>query len=138
MEDNFEMNERQQKYYDILCKIAEERGCKILGKYTGSKDRIKMICPNNHVVDIRPDHFKRKNTKNCPKCSKHCPIQAREELYQIAEERNYRIVGEYITNTTKITMICPRGHKIKVRPHNFKQNSNYKCSSCCLIQNKEK
>ncbi len=134
--DDFEMDERQQKYYDILCEIAKERGFKVLGKYVNSRSKIEMVCSQGHNIYVKIDSFKQ--NRGCSRCSRKCPIQAKEELIKLAQQRNYKIVGEYIGAQRKIKMICPKGHEIRVQAHGFKQNKGCnKCIKHCPIQAKE-
>jgi len=126
-EDDFEMNARQQKYYDILCEVAEERDFKVLGKYIKNDIKIEMICPNNHIFMMTAHSFK--SGKGCAKCSGTCPIQAKEIFENEAEERGFEIIDEYINAKTKIQMKCPNNHIFEITPNSFK-NKGQGCNQC--------
>ena len=130
------MNSRQQKYYDVLVKLAVERGYQVLGTYVNTTTKIQMQCPENHLIQIAPDHFK--SGTGCARCAGNCPIQGKEDLDSQAANRGYRVLGTYVDNRTTIQMQCPENHLIEIKPNNFK--SGYGCAKCaglCSIQSKE-
>jgi hypothetical protein len=137
-EDDFIMTARQQKYYDILCEIAEQRGFKIIGKYVDNKTKIKMKCKNDHIFEITPNAFKSQGN-GCSRCSNKCTIQAEENFYQEAEKRKFKVIGKYINAKTKILMKCYNNHIVEITPHNFKNKEQgcAKCSNKCCIQSEE-
>lgn len=114
------------KAKEDLYSQAALRGYQVLGEYVNSRTKIQMQCPNQHLIEIEPDTFKRGT--GCAKCVGHCPIQAREDFYITATERNCRVIGTYINTSTKIQMRCPQSHLMEITPNNFKLGQN--CSIC--------
>ncbi len=122
----------KQNFYSLV----EERGYTLLGEYVKAKIKVKLECPNSHIIEISPDHFKR--NRNCAKCMHLCPIQAKENYYALAKERNFEIMGEYVNADELTQMKCPNGHIIYLTPKDFKRGrSCRKCSGICPIQAKE-
>jgi hypothetical protein len=130
------MNPRQRKYYDILVQQSKLRGYQVLGIYINNDTKIRMQCPNRHVIEIAPSGFH--SGRGCPRCNKRCPIQAKENLYSQAIERGYQILGTYAGAHTKIRMQCPDRHIIEITPDSFKSGSNCaKCTGHCPLQSEE-
>ena len=130
------INPRQQKYYNILVQEADRRQYLVLGAYNGAHTKIKMKCPNKHIIEITPNSFR--CGTGCVKCLDNCPIQAKEELYSQAKTRGYQILGVYINTHTKIRMQCPNKHVIDITPNSFKRGTTCaKCNGNCPIQSEE-
>lgn len=51
-----------------------------------------------------------------------------KEFYELAESEGFSIIDEYIDATTKINIMCPKGHIYSARPNDFK--SGYRCPEC--------
>ncbi len=119
-------NKASIKAKNDFIKLAEKENFTVMGEYIGTHNKIKMLCPVKHEIEITPNHFK--SGDRCKVCSRRCPIQAEEELYEIAEERDFKVAGQYINNHTKISMICPNNHTISINPSSFK--AGYGCSQC--------
>lgn len=54
--------------------------------------------------------------------------KAYEEFVELLENEGYRLVGEYVNNSAKVEIMCDKGHKYMVTPHNFKKGS--RCPIC--------
>jgi flavoprotein len=116
--------------------MATERHYHILGNYINTRTKVRMQCPNNHICDIAPCHFK--NGKGCIKCAGKCPVDARNSLYSAAEGRKYKILGSYINDCTKIQMQCHQNHIFEITPNAFKDGQGCaKCAGQCPIQIKK-
>lgn len=61
-----------------LCSQAETRGYTVLGPYVYSYTKIQMRCPENHVIEIAPTHFKA--GKGCARCADCCPSPRLENI----------------------------------------------------------
>ena len=73
-------------------------------------------------------YFKR-SLVGCSKCVGTNTEQAKTNFTNLASERGFNIIGEYINNSTKVEMICNNGHRINILPRNF--TSGQGCISCC-------
>ena len=109
-----------------LLELAKAEGFRIVGVYVNVRTHIAMICPKDHFCEIRPNHFK--GGTRCRKCAKQCPDLAREEFIQLATERGYTIISDYIDSEAHVYLICPDGHHLKVSPSHFKRG--YNCTHC--------
>lgn len=107
-------------------KAADIRGYKVIGEYVGSDKKVLMKCPVGHEWSPTPIGFKKGS--GCLKCSGHCPEQSKEVLYSEATARGYTVLGEYVSNSTKILMKCSEGHEFLITPNHFKTGNG--CSSC--------
>lgn len=63
------------------------------------------------------------------KINKHAII-----LSDVAYERGFVLLGEYINSSTKVEMWCPEGHIFAVTPNHFKNGSG--CPTCKKINAK--
>lgn len=113
-------------------KYIESFGYKLLSKeYINNKTKLKMLCPNKHIIDIRFDHFKQGT-----RCS-HCANNFRLTIEYIrteVEKEGYKLISEkYVNNHTPLVMKCPKGHITNTIIWN-----NFKNGSRCPICNSSK
>jgi hypothetical protein len=105
-------------------------------KYVRNSAKVSLICPKGHQFNPTPKIFKK--GYGCPKCSGCCPEQAREEFEQLVRERGFsKGVGyKYVNSkTVKVSLMCPRGHQVRMIPSDFKSGYGcLKCSGCCPEQ----
>ena len=106
--------------------MVEERGYKVLGKYKNSREKVEMICSQDHIFAIRPDHFK--NHQGCSICSGHNSSVAFEDFKKKATKKKFVVVGKYENTHKKIEMICPKKHNFEITPSRFKQGQG--CARC--------
>ncbi|OTX86906.1 hypothetical protein BK730_19925 [Bacillus wiedmannii] len=124
-----------QREFLTLCKSEKY---KVLGNYVNNSTKILMQCPFNHSIEISPKNFRRGN--RCVKCSGKCKEQAKEEFLKLCEKERYQVLGNYVNNSTKILVKCPRNHIFETYPRNFKNkkgNGCRKCAKTCWEQAKE-
>lgn len=102
-------------------------------KYEGNKTKVKVKCPKNHSYSVRPNDFMMGH--RCRKCSadnnielKNRKLKSFENLKEIAKNRKYEIMGEYINTKTKIKLKCPKGHINLYNIDHFKKG--FGCSIC--------
>lgn len=53
----------KEEYYELV----KEEGYEVLGTYKGIMIKVKMKCPNEHILHMSPNDFKNNNHR-CPKC----------------------------------------------------------------------
>jgi hypothetical protein len=106
--------------------LAETRGYKILGPYLGTNTNIEIQCPNKHIRYMSPHNFKA--GRSCAVCSGRCPLQARDDLYSLADVLGYKVIGLYVNTKTPIEIRCPNNHVFSTSPSNFKKSKS--CGVC--------
>lgn len=124
-------NAAERNFYYLL----EKENYILLDKYTNSKEKVKMICPNGHPVEIDPNHFVSQG-RRCRKCRGLCTDSAEKELYNIANSRGDFIIGQYVNGHTPIQIKYGNcGHVVDgTSPSSYK--SGTRCSDC-INENKE-
>ncbi len=126
-----------KNYGEIFRKLVENEGYILLSEYINAQIKVKLKCPEGHEYKVRPNDFKNKYSR-CSKCSNRCPIQAKKEFIELVESMGYKLLSEYVDNSTKVNIRCNKGHEYKVIPNNFKNGSRCpKCLNVCPIQAKE-
>lgn len=116
--------------------LLEREEYELLNEYVNSKTKVKLMCLNGHMFEMRPNSFK--NGQRCPKCNNRCTVQAKEHFEHLVEQNGYVQVDKYINERTKVLLICPEGHECKVWPYDFKKGRRCsKCSNNCPEQAKE-
>ena len=98
-------------------------------EYTRTRDKLKMKCPEGHIIERRFDHFKRDHS--CPKCSGNAK-HTLDEVKQYIIDYGYILLStEYKNNKTKLKMQCPKGHIFEMRFNEFKVGQ--RCPKCKAI-----
>ena len=90
----------------------------LLGEYVRSDERIAAVCSKGHKITVCPHDFR--DGARCARCSKKSADQAAEELFELAEKRDYEILDPYVNNTTALRAICPEHHEFEMMPQAFK------------------
>ncbi len=121
----------KKHFYELI----EIEGYKLLTDYTNNKTKVKILCPENHIFDIRPNTFK--NGVRCSFCSGTNTIQAKYIFHETLKHCGYKLLTEYINNKTKVKVLCPSGHTLNITPNSFKNGNRCpKCSFNCKEQAK--
>lgn len=95
-------------------------------KYNNSKEKLKIKCPKGHEFKMNWDHFKR--GQRCSKCS-----GIKKLTYEFVKNKfnieGYKLLSKtYKNNFTKLDVLCPNNHKIKLCYHDF--DSGNRCQLC--------
>ena len=112
-------------------------------KYTGSRNKVIIICPIHGEHQLTPFEIKYKK-RICKQCSKNVSFEKNRptHIMNFIRKSNeihsgrYRypyIDEEYVNHTTKITVVCPIHGEFKQTP-NSHTNCNG-CPSCGLLSN---
>ena len=116
--------------------LAKNDGYLVVGNYVKNNQKVKMICPKNHTIDITPSDFK--SNRRCAKCSGVCPKQAKDDFFNQIDTKGYKVVGEYVNTATKVSVVCSNGHKISIVPAQFKVGHGcLKCVGQCPVESKK-
>ena len=109
-----------------------ERGYTLLTEeYINNSQKLDYLCPNGHTHSISWRNFS--SGKGCPECAIE-KIKSKQKLsYDFVkdefEKEGYKLLStEYINNSTKMSVSCPKGHIYKVSYKNFLQG--HRCPYC--------
>ncbi len=118
--------EFMEKFYK---KNKNAENIEILGKYEGSKIKIKCKCKiDNNEFEITPSDLL--NNHGCPKCGKVYRKTHEEFILEIKEKNpNIEILGEYINSKTKIKCKCKiDNNEFEITPSDLL--NNHGCPKC--------
>ena len=111
-----------EEFYEMV----EESGYKLLGEYINNRTKVPLECPRGHKIEMAPNGFKSGN--RCRFCSGKDSRTAKDSFIKLVEDSGYKLLGEYIGSGTKVSLECPKGHKIEMTPNTFK--SGKRCRIC--------
>ncbi|WP_228636094.1 hypothetical protein [Clostridium perfringens] len=126
---NKNINTSEQAKKDFF-ELLDNINYKLVGEYKNNKTKAKLICNHNHSIEMTPHSIKR--GYRCPMCSKNNTEQAKKDFFELLDNINYKLVGEYKGSLTKVKLICDKGHEIEMIPNNIKNNGQ-RCSRCNTI-----
>lgn len=123
--------EFKKEVYDL-----EKDNYAVLGNYTTCGNKILMKHNEcGYEYEVTPTRFISGN--RCPKCSKRLKKTTESFKQEVKQLRNneYTVLGEYITNKTKILMRHNKcGYEYEVTPNNF--ISKQQCCPNCVKNSK--
>jgi hypothetical protein len=102
---------------DLINERLLKKGIKIIGEYKKSIVKTIFECSNGHQWESTPHGVMSK--AGCPICAGNSKYAAMQKFIKTAKNKNYTILGKYINSHTPVEMICPNGHKTKMRPTTF-------------------
>jgi very-short-patch-repair endonuclease len=111
-----------------LIEVINSRGGELLSEYISDGRKVLILCENSHVFDMRPGDIKREDSRWCPKCSSHCPIQAMNSFLEIVSAKGGIPLSPYINAKTKVSIRCSVEHVFEITPSDVK--NSYWCSKC--------
>lgn len=84
----------------------------VLGRYTGTKNKIKVRCENNHVWEARANSLLAGH--GCPYCSGRYLLTQDEFVDRLKKVNpTFTVTGKYIGAQDIIEVMCSKGHKWK-------------------------
>ncbi len=104
----------------------------VLGTYVHNDKPLLLRCPYSHEFEMRPHNFKA--GQRCPVCQGQCSVAAKKSFYNSVRKAGYKVLDEYVNNSTPLTVLCPHQHTYKVRPANFKRGQ--RCAVCKGLSSK--
>ncbi len=113
--------------YEFVKSNFESRNYRLLSEtYVGNNQKLRYICPNGHEHSIMWHNFR--TGHGCP----YCAGTARHTLEFVKgqfKKENYILLEEkYFNCETRMSYICPNGHKHKINWHEWKQGN--RCPYC--------
>lgn len=112
---------------EYIKNLVESRGYVLLEPYVNKRTKLKLMCPNGHIHEIRLDSFQ--NGSGC----KQCMIENMKNniQYVIAqlEKRGFKLLSKYNGNNKQITLQCKKGHIFNTT-YDIIVNNNCGCSIC--------
>eukprot|EP00121_Abeoforma_whisleri_P005688 Awhi_evm1s5159 len=125
---------RLKQQTQLFEKIVNDNGYKNVEnfEYTNPKTEVAFFCPKGHTFTTSLHSFVCNGTR-CPKCSK---IRSKEQsrlFEKIVKDYGYKLDKrcEYINSTTKVPLLCPRGHTFTTSPGQFIHKGT-RCSICSV------
>lgn len=116
----------KEKLYEYI----NSRGGTVIGTYINNSTLIDVDCGKGHIFKCTPTNTLKRGDY-CTKCSKQCPIQARDELYELIINRGGNRIGEYVNASTPISVMCESGHIFNLDTNHFKNRGDW-CTECKL------
>lgn len=122
------MDARQSKIYGELKLKVEEMGWKLLSdKYKNRNIQLLFACPEGHENYKLP--FRVKHKLICMECFRVSSNTIRQEYFSLLINENYLPITEYKDHHTYVTLLCPQGHPLIVKPNDFHRR-NHRCTVC--------
>ena len=126
--------------YDMIKEYIEKEGYVLVSKeYIRKRDKLEMICPNGHKINLSFDCFSK--GVRCGECYKKKPRISRrqtlEEVKYIVESvEGYELLSTEYDPNKKIKVKHNCGNEYEVTLNNFKRGK--RCSVCRIKENSEK
>lgn len=121
--------------YDYVKSVIESKGIKLLSEeYVNCTRKLKLMCENGHIYNQTFNDFI--NEHKCMQCQiengKVFPKKTYDEVKRYIEDEGYILTSDkYINIKSKLYLICPNGHDIKMSYSEF-HNLNNRCGKCYL------
>ncbi|MDJ9033063.1 hypothetical protein PTM93_06020 [Clostridium perfringens] len=110
---------------DFIKQVKKE-GYKLVGEYVNANSKIELQCDKGHKYFVQPYSFK--NGNRCPICYSNHTELAKLDFIKQVENENYKLIGNYVNNSTKVELECNKGHRYSVQPYSFKDG--HRCPHC--------
>lgn len=106
----------------------ENEGYKLISEtYVNNKDKLKIKCPNGHYFEMSFNCFKK--GYRCKICSDNNKRNNIKEIKTFIENEDYILLSnEYKNNTSKLKILCPKGHEFEMSWDSF--NGGHRCPIC--------
>lgn len=118
--------ERSKRTYKEFSELLGDVNYKLVGNYINVKIKVELECNKGHRYFVKPYSFK--SGQRCPICCGVHSETSKLNFIKQVEKEGYKLVGEYINNSSKVMVECGKGHKYFVRPNDFK--SGQRCPRC--------
>jgi len=116
-----------------LKQLLTNENCELIGEYENAQIPFKFKCSCGEEGKIRLADFKK--GARCKKCSIKKRVETKQKnnnyakQYQVLfENEGYKMLSPYVKAAERVEVECPKGHKVKITPANFK--TGYRCGEC--------
>lgn len=118
--------------YQEVKEFVENAGFELLSKeYKNALTKLSIKCDRGHVFEMRFNDFK--NGHRCKYCA-HKAKFTLQQVKEIVESRGYTLLeSEYVNVRSHLNLICPKGHKCRIRFYAFK-NRGDGCNECARLK----
>lgn len=111
-----------------VIQYLRQYGYELIGEYKNTQEKIKVKCPNGHIIEMAFCQFK-SNGHRCRYCVDRNVKLDYDFVKSVLSESGYTLLDdEYINNTHKMNILCPNKHKIKMSWTLFKMG--VRCNEC--------
>ncbi len=118
---------RQIKSEKMFKNMLISDGYKLVSSYINTRTKVDLICPKGHIWKTTPHGYKK--GYRCSVCARNNSYYAKEEFMKLLCEEKYKLIGEYINTSTRVTVKCPNDHEWNVIPSEFK-HQYFRCPHC--------
>lgn len=124
-----------ERAFEEFRQIVEKQKGIIVGRYINVNTRVDCICSEGHGCRPIPRRARVKGNI-CKKCTKICPIEAKNYFMEKIQKMGGIVTGEYINTSTRVECLCPIGHKCYPTPNVIKagQGMCRRCTGRCPIE----
>ena len=124
------MNYHQRQQYVMLSEIAQNRGYKVVSKYTNRNEAMIFRCFNDHCLTASSVEFK--NGEGCEKCREEEKQKLYTKLSTKLSDKKYILHDAHVINNICYIIIkCSESHTFTCTPYDFV----YKNISCNICDN---
>lgn len=112
--------------FENIKDFVKNQGYKLLSKeYNNCYTKLLMQCPRLHQYEVMWTNFQQ--GRRCPFCAgKKITYQ---QVKSFIEDQNYKLLSQdYINNSTKLLIVCPRLHQYRATWTQFKRGN--RCPYC--------
>lgn len=115
--------------------ILKENGHELLSEYVDARTKVLIDFNCGHEPhEVAPYNYK--NGTRCPKCSGHCPEQAKEYFMEVLNNNGHKLLSEYKGTHEKVLIDYLDGSEpYWIYPNSYK--SGNKCLAKCSDKAKE-
>ena len=118
---------KKLEYSHIKEKIESIDNFNLISKeYKGNKHKLKILCPQGHLFEMRYNDFK--TGHRCPECAGLKKLEYSNVKKQIEFVNGYKLKDFYMNCRTKLKILCPKDHEFKMLYHNFLKGQ--RCPEC--------
>lgn len=116
-----------------LISAIDAKGGQLIGHYVSGNYKVTIRCAENHQWEANSLDVTSGGTW-CPVCARNCPKAARENINRIISNNNWKALGHYVNDSTKIDLKCVNGHPFSKLPGNIRAGQG--CPHCPKIRSK--
>jgi hypothetical protein len=132
----------QSKKIDIetVRKEFEKEGWTLLEEeYKNNHQKLLVICPEGHITSKKYNNFQQgSRCFDCHNPKRGLPTKFKyQDVKDDLESKDWELLSkEYIDNSTHLSVICPKGHKIQKTYMTFRKYHG--CYKCVNFKNEDK